>query len=319
METMTLRRALSGRHFPRALPGRVALTFLLAMLVASAASAQTRARVKQDGTSIWRPGFLNVATVVAAGTELEVVGRYGDWLEVLLPGQRDAPRTRGFIAETAVELSGPVPEGSVAAPGPAASMPGNRPLVPRPSGFAANQVRLFASGGYGWFSARKSFDAMFGARGGAMFGGGVDVQAGGGIFAQVAVDSFRLDGERVFVNEGEVFRLGIRDDVTIVPVHVTAGYRVGRGRFAPYGGAGIGRHFLRDDYDFADADARKFQSFTSYHAVVGVEWWAARRVGTAIELQYSHVPKALDGGIGADLGEDNLGGMHVRAKVMFGK
>lgn len=292
------------------------------LLHAAPAAAQARARVREDGTTIWRPGFLGIATVVGRDTELEVVGRFGDWIEVWVPARPGTVRARGFVAASAVLVVGDIPTPADVPGRPAASArAAARGRVPpfRPSGFSRNGARAFITAGYGLFAARETFDAMFGAPGGPSYGVGAEVQASGGAFLSGSVDYFRLDGQRVFVADGEVYRLGVTDVVTILPVEVSGGYRAAAGRAAPYVGAGIGRYFLRDVYETADAAARAFQSFTSVHVLVGVEWWAARHAGVAFEVQYSRVPHALNGGVGADLGEDDLGGLIARVKVVVGR
>jgi len=303
-----------------ALKSAVVALWLVTFAVGAASAQAARARVKQDGTTIWRAGFLNVATVVSAGTELEVVARSGDFLEVVLPAGQGAPRTTGFIVESAVELSGTVPDEAPSTLQADTAASARQPQRPRlPSIYGRSRLRVFGTAGYERFSARRTFDALFEAPGGPLYGAGAEYQTAGGIFVQGGVDYLQLVGQRVFVSDGEVFRLGIRDVVTILPVSATVGFRLVQGRLAPYGGAGFGRYFFRDDYAFADADAKKYQSFPSYHVIAGVEWWAARHVGAAFEAQYVRVPKALEGGVGADLGEDDLGGFQVRVKFLYGR
>src|SRR5689334_24272046 len=72
------------------------------------AFAQTQVRVTADSATIWRPGFLSVATVVRSGTMLDVVGRQGDWLEVLLPGGRQGEHGLVSVAQVQV-VSGALP------------------------------------------------------------------------------------------------------------------------------------------------------------------------------------------------------------------
>ena len=109
---------------------RVVAGAILAVLVASPALAQTRVRVTVDRTPIWRQSFLTVVTVVLEGTELEVVSRQGDWLEVVVPGGTPGDRrTTGFVSIHQVSVvSGTLPESGQPAPAaPVAALPGQRP------------------------------------------------------------------------------------------------------------------------------------------------------------------------------------------------
>src|SRR5690242_18327866 len=101
-----------------------ALLFALVMLAALPAGAQTRVRVLRDQTTIWRPGFVVVATVVKAGTELEVAGRQGTWYVVYLPSP-PGTRERGLVAEDAVQPIGGTPArpGAGTAPPPQGAQP----------------------------------------------------------------------------------------------------------------------------------------------------------------------------------------------------
>jgi opacity protein-like surface antigen len=130
------------------------------------------------------------------------------------------------------EQSGPpaIAPAAPAASAQAASPPPQRgpgPATPAatPSGPAIS-ILGFGSAGYTWFAATESFDAVLGSSGGPAWGGGVAVTfAGGRYFAQVSAERFSADGERVFVDEGEVFPLGIPVKVEVTPLEFTAGYR----------------------------------------------------------------------------------------------
>jgi hypothetical protein len=154
-----------------------------------------------------------------------------------------------------------------------------------------------------------------------MFGAGAQVRFRGQVMIEGTVELFRKNGERVFVHEGEVFKLGIRDTVRIMPVSMTALYRERARRLAYYGGVGFGQYFYREDSDFADPGENIKQRFTSYHVVGGVELNAlSSMVKTAFEVQYTTVPDALGtSGASASFGEHNLGGVQLRVKLLVGR
>jgi opacity protein-like surface antigen len=173
--------------------------------------------------------------------------------------------------------------------------------------------------GYGWFDAHHSFDASLGHPGGVWFGGGVEYRMSNGLFVQGSIARFRRTGERVFAFGGQVFRLGVPDTFTITPVALTAGFRFRPRGTVPYAGGGIGRYFYGEEFKFADPSENIHRQFTSYHALAGIEWRASSRVGTAVEVQYTHVPNDLTNGLGDLFNEHDLGGVQARVKFLFGK
>jgi hypothetical protein len=299
---------------------RVVAGAILAVLVASPALAQTRARVTVDRTPIWRQTFLTVVTVVLEGTELEVVSRQGDWLEVVVPSGTPGDRLTGFVSIHQVSVvSGTLPESGRPAPAaPVAPLPGQRPpagrVLPPDTGF-----RGFGDASYNWFTANDSFKAVLDQSYGAFLGGGLEFRAPSRWFAQGAVRWFRKTGERAFVLDDEVFPLGIPETVTIVPVSFTFGYRMPARNTYPYFGGGAGAYYFKETSDFAlpeeDIDTR----FASYHLVGGVEFRGRSWIAAAVEVQYTFVPNSLSGPIPEAFDEDDLGGLEVRFKMVFGR
>jgi hypothetical protein len=155
---------------------------------------------------------------------------------------------------------------------------------------------------------------------GPLFGGAIEVRVRGRVFIEGAVEFFEQTGQRVFVSNGEVFNLGIRDTVRIIPVSATAGYRHDFRTLAAYVGGGAGTYFYRETSDFADPSENLSERFTSYHALAGVEFGGRRRLRTAFEVQFTSVPNALGtSGASAAFGEHNLGGAQFRVKVLAGR
>ena len=152
-----------------------------------------------------------------------------------------------------------------------------------------------------------------------MLGGGAEVRFGAGLFVSGSIERFNKIGERAFVFGGEVYQLGIPNTITVMPLAVTVGWRRDAGRFTPYGGGGMGRVHYTETSDFAEADENVEGSFSSYHALGGIELrngWVA----TAFEAQYTQVPDAIGaGGVSAALQEHNLGGLTARVKVLVGR
>jgi len=140
------------------------------------------------------------------------------------------------------------------------------------------------------------------------------------VFVEGGIERFQQNGERVFVSNGQVFKLGIRDTVRVLPLTFTGGYRHPLRKMTPYVGGGVGTYFYRETSDFSDPSENVSERFVSYHALGGVELGGRGTWRTALEVQFTTVPDALGpSGVGAAFGEHNLGGVQFRLKVMGGR
>lgn len=300
---------------------RVRHLFLVAAFLLLAAPslllAQTATgRVKADHVSVWNPGFSTVATTVNIGTTLEIVGQQGNWYEVILPGPEWQPRQTGFIAKSRVDLVSGTPPASTASPRRQA-----RSQAPAARGRARSSSRVFAEAGYGRFTAKQTFDAVLGTPGGPWYGGGVLHQRASGLFVQGEVEFFSATGERVFVNNGTVFPLGLTDTVTIMPVMGSVGMRKAYGRrgLAFYVGAGAGVYLLRETSEFSDPADDVKQTDVAYRGLAGLEFPLSRAVAAALEVKYTAVPNSLTGATAEAFDEHDLGGVQVQVKLLFGR
>ncbi len=133
---------------------------------------------------------------------------------------------------------------------------------------------------------------------------------------------FEKTGERAFVFEGDVFRVGIPDRITMTPVVVTAGYRFPiAARIVPYIGGGVGSLKFEETSDFADPDENVSETLhqlsrawpaSSTPPRAGCSWRAksaTRRCPTRLGAP----------GIAADFDESDLGGFSVAVKVLVGR
>lgn len=183
----------------------------------------------------------------------------------------------------------------------------------------SDRIGVFGVGQFGYmrFAAEKSFDAILGTAGGGFGGGGAEFRVGN-VFLNASIDRFRKTGQRVVVVDGDLFKLGIPDTVTVIPVAVSAGWRFTNDRATPYVGGGVGRMLYREDSKFVDPDENVRTQYSSYHVVAGVEFrneWLA----TAFEAQYTRAPRTIGvGGASAAFQETNLGGLTGRIRILFG-
>jgi hypothetical protein len=289
-------------HLNRALLRIAPWIFWALAGTAASASAQTNVRVTRDQTTIWTADFTETAAVVRAGTILTVVRRHGDWYEVRVP---TAIGGSGWVLKSNVDTN-------TSAPAP----------VARPTGVASPPRTLSIVGvgqfGYVRFAAQQSFNAILGAPGGGFYGGGAEVRVTNA-FLSASVERFEKTGQRVLVMDGEVFALGIPDTITVMPIAVSAGWRMARERATPYFGGGVGRILYREQASFTEPSENVHTQYSSYHVLGGVEFrneWVA----TAFEVQYTRAPHTIGvGGASAAFRETNLGGVVARIKVLVGR
>jgi hypothetical protein len=198
--------------------------------------------------------------------------------------------------------------------------------LPSPTGRPL-RVAVYGTAGLFTATAKKSFDAILDTHSGLDLGAGAQVawQTGAlrGLFFGVDLSRFEETGERVFVHEGEVFRLGIPLTVTLSPIDVTGGYRHatvrrlrdGRVVESPtsyFAGGGVGSV----NYKEADDDGESSERFTAYHVMAGadVRVWSVVHVGG--EVRYRWVPDGLGaGGVSDAFNESDLGGTTIRVRV----
>lgn len=204
--------------------------------------------------------------------------------------------------------------------GPAAAQVRGAALPPDSPAVA---VRLFGDVGIDRFAAGRSFNAIFGEGMGPVYGGGAEVVLRPGWFVRGGAWRFRERGQRAVRLESQTFRLGIPLTVTLVPIEVSAGYRFGgsRGRrLIPYVGGGVSSYSYRETSEFDTPDENVADRFTGYQLVGGVEYRLHSVIGLAGEIQYATVPDAIGaGGLSAEFGEKDLGGVIVRARLLFGR
>ena len=184
-------------------------------------------------------------------------------------------------------------------------------------------IRGFGDVGATAFTAEQSFTAILGSRTGPVFGGGVEIVLPQRVFVGLRASRFSKTGERVFISDGETFRLGIPTTIALTPVQITGGYRfpsVG-GRLTPYVGGGPGWYSYSERSEFAGEDEDVNERFTGFHLLGGAEVQLARWLSLGGELQWATVPDAIGddpNSVAREFSETNLGGTTVRVRFVVG-
>ena len=215
---------------------------------------------------------------------------------------------------------------ALAAPA-AAQRPPQRPPVraPVPPVPPAPPIsfRPFVVGTEESFAAIDTFDAGFGHTYGPFLGGGLQVVFRDRFYVELGASRFKQTGQRAFLSGGQPFRVGIPLTATITPLEVTGGYRFRLRRLPrvrPYVGAGFGSYGYRETSEFSDAGENVDTRHSGTVLNGGAEFRLHRWVGLGADVQYTHVPGILGlGGVSQQAGENDLGGVAVRVKLVVGR
>jgi hypothetical protein len=184
-------------------------------------------------------------------------------------------------------------------------------------------VRVFAMGTEQSFAAVDTFDATFGKTYGPFFGGGAQLVVNDRFFAEIAISRFQETGSRAFINAGQAFNLGIPLTATITPIELTGGYRFrlrSLPKVRPDLAGGFGSYGYQETSQFAEAGDDVDTRHAGFLLNGGAEFRLQRLVGLAIDVQYSHIPGILgNGGVSQQAGENDLGGVAARFKLVVGR
>lgn len=197
-----------------------------------------------------------------------------------------------------------------------------RRLPPRPNDTPSVSLRPFFVFAEESFTARQTFETVFGKSFQPVWGGGLNVAFRNGFYFDVTASRFKETGERAFFFEGQGFRLGIPLTVTVTPLEVTAGgrFRV-TPRLFPYVGAGVGSYaYTEKSDDSTDIDDTFDARHTGYLVVGGVEFRVSRWIAVSGDAQYTRVSGIIgSGGVSKEAGESDLGGTAARFRVIIGR
>ena len=178
------------------------------------------------------------------------------------------------------------------------------------------------------FTASTTFDATLGSSFQPLWGGGVEMTTRRNLFVDIAISHMAKSGERAFVNNGQVFRLGIPLHAALTPIELTAGYRFPsmrrrRHRIIPYVGAGIGWYRYRETSAFEVGSEEVGVTHAGFVALGGTEFRVTRLIGITGDAQYTYVPGIIGGtsatSVAGLAGESDLGGVAARVRVIFGR
>lgn len=178
--------------------------------------------------------------------------------------------------------------------------------------------RAYVTFGTVFMSASETFDAVADTSRVNVVGVGGAV-SWRGIFADVSISKGRLDGQRVFVLDGEVFDLGIPLEISVRPVDIAGGWRGATGRVSPYAGAGVTFLSYEETADFADPGDDVSERVDGWLLLGGLDVAILPWLHAGGEVRHRVVTGVLgEGGVSEAFGEDSLGGTSVAVRVSVG-
>jgi opacity protein-like surface antigen len=171
------------------------------------------------------------------------------------------------------------------------------------------------------FAAADSFEATMGTRTDSGFGFGATItNIWKRVFVDIGYAQQELDGNRVFIDNGTVYNLGIPLTVTTRPFDLVGGWRFSAGRVFPYIGAGMSFISYKETAPFAIAGDDIEESSTGAAILGGVDVSLTRLLRVGGEFRYRAVNGALGvGGVSAEFGEDQLGGFAAALRISVGR
>jgi hypothetical protein len=202
-----------------------------------------------------------------------------------------------------------------------------QPLPPQPARPAPAQPR-FGVRGYLLFgsvtlAAKDTLEAVANTHRRTILGGGGQVtNIWKGVFADVAGSQLSVDGERVFIDNRRVFKLGVPLEITMLPVDVAGGWRFSfwRGRLFPYAAAGVSYLRYEETSEFAQSgeDVRESKAGPLVLAGADVRVW--RWISAGGEVRWRRVRGILgEQGASAEFSEDDAGGVHAALRISIGR
>ncbi len=136
------------------------------------------------------------------------------------------------------------------------------------------------------------------------------------VFVDVTAARRTLEGERVFVHDGTVFRLGIPTTIHWRPLDIAAGWRMTGRRYTPYAAIGLTTIAYKESSEFARAGDDVSETASGLLLVGGIDIRVWRWMSLGGEVRHRSVTGVLGvGGVSEVFGEDQLGGTTVGIRV----
>ena len=169
-------------------------------------------------------------------------------------------------------------------------------------------------------TATESFKAVADSNRDAAIGfGGAVTGVWKDLFVDVGVPPLSFGGERVFVDAGRVYRLGIPLAIKMRSIDVAAGWRFVTRKVSPYIGGGLSLVSLEESSPFAIPGDDVSESASGPLLLGGLDFNVARWLRVGGELRYRAVSGGVgQGGVSHAFNEDQVGGLSLGLRVSVG-
>jgi opacity protein-like surface antigen len=171
------------------------------------------------------------------------------------------------------------------------------------------------------FAAGDSFDLVTGSSSKSGFGvGGTVSRLWRGVLADISFWQHKPEGERVFVDAGTTYHLGIPIRITFRPIDVVGGWKFEMVHAQPYFGGGVTFMSYKEESDFAAAGDDVDEQKTGGVVLAGVDIPLGHLIRLGGEFRYRAVKGVLGaGGVSQLLDDDKLGGSAFAFRATLGR
>ena len=304
--------------------GRTAILAIMCVAAAAvpAGAQENRATVVDTAPIYLTPDAARTPLRLAEmNTDLKVLAEEGEWLRVEFRDAQFGPRV-GYVEKRKVRVYR-TPARDISAPEPESPSPpraGAARQGPPPARSSAPGVQGYGTYGSTAFAAAQTFQAVTGSSRHASFGGGATVtRVWRGLFADAGLSQARIDGQRVFMDEGTVYSLGIPLQMKTRFIDAATGWRLTIGRVSPFLGAGWTWLQYHETGAFSDSGDDVNGRKSGALVLAGVDARVARWVSVGGEVRYRAV-RGIFGqdGVSEAFGEDQIGGVSAGLRIAFG-
>lgn len=302
----------------------VVLLFMAGLGTGAATAQENHATVIEAAPIYLTPDATRTPLRTAAvHTDLRVLAEEGDWLRVEFRDPQFGPRV-GYVERRKVRVYRTEPRpadlsGRERASDP--STPHPSPARPPQSPAQGPGMKAYATYGSTAFAAADTLQAVAGSSTHTNIGGGATMtRLWRGVFVDVGLSRARVDGQRVFVDGGTVYELGIPLRMTVRPIDLAAGWQLTRGRLSPFIGGGFTSVLYEETGAFADEGDDVRERRSGPLVLAGLDATISRWVHIGAEVRYRAVRGILgDQGVSQAFGESQAGGMSAGLRVSVGR
>jgi opacity protein-like surface antigen len=186
---------------------------------------------------------------------------------------------------------------------------------------AQGAISLYGSYAGTTFTATDSFKAISGTARHPGFGGGIVAnRLWRGVFLDIGFFQTKVEGERVFVDSGSIYKLGIPLQVELTPIDLVAGWRLTKNRLSTFVGAGASSVSYKETADFSEGEDNVSQRKTGPVVLGGIDVALTKWVQVGAEIRYRAIKGVLgSSGVSEVYGENQLGGTSAAVRLSVGR